>query len=86
MRTRVYFPDGTMMDCDSPAEFFARLAEKQFVDHQVTVDEMKELLSDRAWGWNTTIIDPRLDDEAFLKKLGKSGVVFVHFGDDDPFA
>ena len=84
MKTRIYWPDYTVTTADNATKALAIIAEKQW-EQEVTVVEMKKLLADRAWGWCNALVDPSLPDKEFLVALGETGMVFVWFGEENPF-
>ena len=84
MKVTIYWPDYSMTKAVSATRALEVIAEKQW-EELVSVPRMKELLSERAWGWCNEIVDPTLSDDEFLKALGETGMVFVWFGEQDPW-
>ena len=83
-KVAVYWPDYTISRARNATKLLELLALKQW-EEEVSVHRMKELLAERAWGWSNEIVDPQLPDEEFLKELGETGMVFVWFGEGNPF-
>jgi len=73
-----------MTDALSPTLALCKVAEKQWEDPG-DLGQFKRLLANRAFGWNESIVDPELPDQEFLEALNRSGMVFVHFGETDPW-
>lgn len=84
MKVAIYWPDYTITRAASATKALEVIAEKQW-EEKVSVPRMKQLLADRAWGWCNSLVDPSLEDQEFLVKLGETGMVFVWFGDQDPW-
>jgi hypothetical protein len=84
MKVTIYWPDYTMTKAANATAALKIIAEKQW-EEQVSVERMKELLAGRAWGWCNAVVDPSLPDEEFLSALGDTGMVFVWFGEEDPW-
>jgi hypothetical protein len=83
-KVSIYWPDYTITRGDNATDLLRKVALKQW-EEEVTVPRMKELLAERAWGWSNSVVDPLLPDEEFIKELGDTGMVFVWFGEGDPF-
>lgn len=72
---RLIFPDGTVLDGDHALDVIARLGRLQWEPRDP--DAMKELLSDRAWVWSRTAVDPGLPPDEFLDALDAAGLLAV---------
>jgi hypothetical protein len=84
MQVSVYFPDYTVTRGKSASEVLLKIGKKQW-KFEDRLSAIKEMLARRAMHWSGTEIDPSLPSPEFLKALGDSGMVFVWFGDSDPF-
>lgn len=84
MKVKIYWPDYTITVAVSATRALEVIAQKQW-EEEVSVPRMKELLADRAWAWSRKIVDFDLEDKEFLKALGDTGMVFVWFGEGDPW-
>lgn len=79
MAVAIYWPDGSVTRANDPTAALQIVASKQW-DQPVSVAKMKQLLSQRAIGWNDAVVDPLLPDAEFLSALGETGMVFVTDG------
>ena len=84
VKVSIYWPDYTTTVAVSASRALEVVAQKQW-EEEVSIPRMKELLAGRAWAWTNQIVDHRLPDDEFLKALGDTGMVFVWFGDGDPW-
>lgn len=75
MAVRLIFPDETVVTGHDPTDVLRRLGNLQWTVKDV--DEMKLALSDRAWAWNSSLVDPLLPDSEFLMALDDTGMVAV---------
>ena len=73
----VSWPDGTRTVGRTATELLARLGEVQW--QPCDVPGMKQRLSDRAWAWDGSLLDPLLPDDAFLAALGASTMADVEW-------
>lgn len=80
----VFWTDYTKTVASNPTECLRIIAKKQWEDFDAA--NIKRTLARRAYDWNGSMLDFELSDYAFLKALGDTGMVFVWFGDGDPFA
>ena len=79
----VLWPDGTTIMGRDATEALQRLGEEQWTPCDVA--EMKQQLSDRAWVWNRSAVDPELPDDQFFEPLHETGMceILVWPGDND---
>ena len=71
----VTWPDGSRSVGRTATELLDRLGAQQW--EPCSRAAMKRRLSDRAWSWDGTLIDPELDDAAFLAVLTTSTMATV---------
>ena len=83
-KVKIYWPDYTVTSADNASEVLLKIGKKQW-KIETEVKSIKRMLSRRAYNWSGVQIDPELPNRQFLKALGESGMVFVWFGDGDPF-
>ena len=81
---KIYWPDYTITTGKTAKQALLKIGKKQW-KMKTDILEIKRMLSDRAFRWSNATIDPSLSCEQFLVELGKSGMVFVHLGEGDPF-
>jgi hypothetical protein len=81
----IYFPDDErVVQGFDASDALMSLAKMQW-EQPMTIERLKELLAERALGWNGAEVDSDLPDDQFLEALGKTGMVFVT-SDPDPFS
>lgn len=83
-KVRIYWPDYTITKGKNARQALLKIGKKQW-KMKTDILEIKKMLSVRALNWSNAVIDPSLPSEEFLTELGKSGMVFVWYGDGDPF-
>lgn len=71
----VLWPDNSMTVAGSAAGALERVAADQW--RPMSVNRLKEVLSDRAWVWSSAAVDPTLDNDDFLDELERAGMVLV---------
>jgi len=81
---KIYWPDYTITKGRTARQALMSIGKKQWKT-KTDIQEIKKMLATRAFNWSNAIIDPELPSEEFLEQLGASGMVFVWFGDGDPF-
>jgi len=62
----IKFPDGVTMRGRTPTEVIDRIARVQMTKVPVTHEQMKRMLSDRAWVWTNSIVNCDASDLEFL--------------------
>lgn len=75
MAVRLIFPDETELAGVDATDVLRRLGNIQWTPTDVA--ETKVALSDRAWAWNNSLLDPLLPDSEFLMALDDTGMVAV---------
>ena len=80
----VYFPDHTVIRGKSASQVLLAIGKKQW-KYQDKLAAIKRMLAVRAHNWSGAEIDPTLPSPEFLHALGESGMVFVWYGEEDPF-
>lgn len=83
-KVRIYWPDYTITKGKTARQALLKIGKKQWKT-KTDIMEIKQMLAQRAFNWSNAIIDPSLPSHEFLTELGKTGMVFVWYGDGDPF-
>lgn len=79
MSVSIWFPDGTVIRGVDATDALVRLGRIQWTPTEDTAT-IKAALSDRAWGWNRSALNPALPDDQFLTALDASAMVAVIYG------
>ena len=61
------WPDGAITDGDTPEEILKKIADAQW--EITTPNEVRSVLSDRAWVWGGAAVAPDLPADEFLRQL-----------------
>ena len=83
-KVTIYWPDYTITKARSADQALMKIGKKQW-KLEIDVLRIKKMLAKRANDWTGIEIDVDTDSRTFLRNLGESGMVFVWFGDGDPF-
>lgn len=83
-KVSVYFPDFTVVRGKNASDALLKIGKKQW-KYEDRLGAIKQLLAKRAFNWSGAQIDPTLPSPEFLVQLGESGMVFVWFGDGNPW-
>ena len=62
----IRFPNGLIIRGADPRDILDRIAAIQMMKHTPDAKEMRQMLSDRAWVWSQSIVDPDASDLEFL--------------------
>lgn len=76
-RLVIRWPDGVEMRADNPGHLLDLIAKVQWDD--VDRDGVKHLLSDRAWAWSRTAIDPLAPDARFVMECVRARLFTLSF-------
>jgi hypothetical protein len=72
----LHFPDGTVLRASTASDVLAIWDHLQWTPVK-DPDRVKAALSERAWQWSATAIDPSLPDDEFLTALEGAGLCAV---------
>lgn len=83
-KVTIYWPDYTVTRAETATQALEKIGLKQW-KMLTDVGQIKRMLARRASIWSNATVDPETPSHEFLRQLGESGMVFVWFGDGDPF-
>ena len=75
MAIMIEWPDGTMDVGPTPEAVLEMIAADQW--HDYTPEEMRSVLSDRAWAWSGAAIAPDLPLSEFFRKMEEAGICVI---------
>lgn len=84
MTVHLLWPDNTITSGWCAADVLTRVARRQWAPTSKT--RVKHLLSDRAWVWSGSLVDPELSDDEFLDALERAEMVLVFREDEEVVA
>jgi hypothetical protein len=75
MTVTIKWVDGTMHSGSTPEAVMAKVIDCQWTPY--TVDQMRAVLSDRAWVWSRTAVDPGLPLREFFEELERADMLSI---------